>query len=229
MDEKRCTIGIISKNAWSIIARELSVQDLIQLRAGCKWLNDVVRSMNGRWFRAHQWFVARKGTKSKVKSAIKCHPGRMTYQCISDKHPLINDVDVKYQRKRQIIADGLVTENDCTSRRCWSYTVPKTEQDVPLGKGYKPKRNIYLYWYLIECYRHKKKKQVRAVNEYNNYIIGCQRDRHQKKREIEWLQKQIKHSKEREEELHVKRDAKIAKNEHNQVFDGVRINNYKGK
>lgn len=220
----------ISKNAWGIIAHELSVQDLIQLRGTCRWLNNVVQSMNARWYRAHQWFVARNGAKRNVKSAVRCHTAALRGYCIPLSHAKLQGMS---WREKQIaiqsgMEKGVFTEADCDKRLHWKYKVPEREQDIPLDKGYKPKRNCYMFWYLIEVYRHKKKDVKERITAYNGALVDCQRQREQNRWAIKRLQEEIAASHVREQELHVKRDAAIAVHQANDIFEGVRINCYKG-
>jgi hypothetical protein len=226
-----CTIGLISKNAWGIIAHKLKVQDLIELRRTCQRLNDVVTGMNPRWFRAHQWFVGKNVSKGKVKSAVKTHAGRrLRHHCIPDNHKLagVHGWNARFHRKIEGIQDGTFTEADCVRRTCWQYKVPQREQDIPLDKNYKPKRNVYMYWYLIECYRYYKREENQNIDYFNNSIIREQRARVGMQNEIVGLQKAIEVSKVREIGLREKHEVALAKYKRNDVFEGMRINSYKG-
>jgi hypothetical protein len=64
----------IGKDCWNLISEYgLTDKDLLSLRATCKFMNEVVKNMNELWFRAHQWFLIKYCTKSKVKSSVKKH------------------------------------------------------------------------------------------------------------------------------------------------------------
>lgn len=55
---------------------------------------------------------------------------------------------------QKAIDDGhFVAEKDCKYPGHFVHKVPKTELDIPLDKHFKPKKNNYIYHYLIECYR----------------------------------------------------------------------------
>jgi hypothetical protein len=223
--DTRCTIHVISKNAWSLIAPDLSVQDLIQLRGTCHRLNDVVRGMNARWYRAHQRFLSEKVAVSKVKCKVKCHIKKVDPYCIPRNHHLLkglNGWNQVYHAKCQMIANGELNENDCCKRSCWSYKVPSKEEDIPLDpKHYKPKRNVYMFWYLIECYRYYKKRDVANIRYYSDMVRDCQQRRWRMESEIQRLTlDQVAY----QEKLEVAQN----KNKTNLIFDGQRINSYKG-
>lgn len=65
-------------------------------------------------------------------------------------------------RKKKIIQDGAFTVDDCKERYHWSNIVPKKRDDIP-HKGYNKDRN-YIYYYLIDCYRHKSHRKQTDMN-----------------------------------------------------------------
>ena len=228
--DTRSTYGVISKNAWGIIAHELTVQDLIQLRGTCRHMNTIIKSMNARWYRAYQWFVGTKVSKSKVKSAVKCHPKDVAEACIRRSHPTLAGMSYyeQYNAKRRLIRGGAYTTADCKNRSCWQYKVPTREQDIPLDKNYKGKRNRYIYWYLIECYRYYKKDQNDTIKVHQGGIKHQQQDRERMKREIKYLKQSIASSITSEAASEEKLAVAVAKYQENAVFEGKRINCYKG-
>ena len=165
----------IGKDCWNLISENgLSDKDLLSLRATCKFMNRVVKHMNELWFRAHQWFVIKHGSGSKVKSSVRKHTRTqdVTYNCIPSGHPIM--YDPKYSqypatnryygitRRKKIIEDGAFTLDDCKEKYHWGYVVPKKRDDIP-HKGYNKERN-YIYYYLIDCYRHKSHRKKTDMN-----------------------------------------------------------------
>ena len=227
----RSSFHIISKDAWRIITEQLTVKDLLQLRGTSRYLNEIVKSLNTRWFQAHQWFVSRKVSKSKVKSAIKCHIRRLNANCIAQNHPSVHG-ETWYERRERIllgIADGILTEADCTNKRCWVYKVPNREQEIPLDrKHYNPKRNRYIYWYLIECYRHYKHHEKNKVEYYLSQANQNIRQIKASRQKIEALRKQNEILSNNQAKLEEKFRLEKAKYDSNMIFEGTRINGYKG-
>jgi len=224
-------IHIISKDAWRIITNDLDVQDLLQLRGTCRHMNGIVKSLNARWYRAHQWFLSRKGTKSKVKSAVKCHTAPFCYRCIPHNHQLVRGASW-YERTQSIRAgldEGKFTEADCNKKTCWKYRVPRREQEIPVDKKhYKPKRNRYIYWYLIECYRHYKAIEKRRVEFYEYEVRQARLKLQTFRRTIEVLREKINTSITDEAEYDKKLRLERAKYDKNKIFEGTRINGYNG-
>lgn len=220
----------VSRDVWCMIAEEVTIQDLLALRATCKHMNKMVKSMKQRWYRAWQWFVIQHLQAKKVRSAVRSHTGRFSSNCISMTHKKIPKElqSTRYGLHQQrlfiiskMIKKGELTEMDCECRYHWKYIVPKTEQDIPLDKNFKPKRNRYIYWYLIECYRYygtqhnetleKQKSMIEATkNQIKSYEITLQK----RKAELPLLERKYKETNK--------------KYKGNNLFAGVRINGYKG-
>ena len=172
----------IGKDCWNLIAKYgLSTEDLLALRATCKYLNNIVKGMNEEWFRAHQWFLISKSNKSKAKSAVKVHKYDLKPDCIHDGHPKIVELvennlgyygydlySRKNQLKAKMIKDGDVTFDDCKIRYHWNQVVPKSRNDIP-HTGYNKKR-VYIYYYLIECYRYYNKKHLSELKSVEQEI-----------------------------------------------------------
>lgn len=217
---------IINKDAWHVIGRELHVHDLVNLRATCKLLNTVVKSMNTRWFRAHQWFLCRNGTKSKVKSAVKKHYGAgVTWRCVPRARVLNNNDGgfVGYheyqQRALALIESGDFTEEDCTDRYHWHMVVPTTESDIPLKKY--NKRNCYMYWYLIECYRIKGARHEEELRRLANEVVRLKRRERELVECLERVRKRIP-------DMEVALEAKKTRYHENSIFKDTRVTSYKG-
>lgn len=236
MHAARSTIHLISKNAWSILIEELSVRDLLELRRTCKRMNEIVKSFNERWYRAHQWYVNRVVSHAKVKSVAKIHQSSLTALCISRAHPRLNGLS--WNQKSLLInsgvQDGTFTKADCRIRYHWKYKVPAREQDVPLDYNYKPKRNKYIYWYMIECYRQMKTKTLdkisfrRAeVDKHKNQRTILKKTNQEKLIEIERNKRRIVESYDLEDQARVELLEAIRGHEVNKIFEGVRINCYK--
>ena len=215
----------IGKDCWNIIAKYgLSTKDLLSLRSTCKYLNNIVKSMNEEWFRAHQWFLISMSNKSKAKSAVKVHRHELNYNCIDDTHPKVQEFLQKnnYTRnyysyelfhrkvnfKKKIITEGEVTLDDCKNRYHWNQVVPKSRNDIP-HTGYN-KHNIYIYYYLIECYRYYNKKHLTELKNTQQ--------------EIDELKPQV----DRYEYLLGKIDELHEKYYDNEIFKDCRVNSYKG-
>jgi len=164
-------MAFLGRDVWSIIGEQIAVQDLLALRQTCRGMNDIVKKMNERWYRAYQWFLIRKGSKTKVKSAVRKHKSAgVTRHCIPNNHPAIMAMNVYLanndyaysvvQKKAQMIKSGEFTVSDCKDRKHWSVIVPTCCSDIPVD-GCNPKK-LYIYHYLIECWRYNNNKhQVR--------------------------------------------------------------------
>src|SRR5208283_59444 len=126
--------------------------------------NKYVIGMQSRWYRAHQWFVAKHSSQTKVKCAIKVHRSAVTPHCVPENynfpgrpehlkgHYPRNYATNDFLRRgfQKAIDDGLFTEANCCQRYHFVVTVPKSEVDIPLDAHFQPKRNNYIYHYLIE-------------------------------------------------------------------------------
>lgn len=211
----------IGKDCWNIIAKYgLSTKDLLSLRLTCKYLNGIVKSMNEEWFKAHQWFLISKANKSKAKSAVRLHSRGIGPDCVSDHHPEIQKITNNgggffaydwYNRKRdakiKLIDDGVVTIDDCKVKYHWKQIVPKSRNDIP-HDGYK-KNNIYIYYYLIECYRYYNKKHETELKRVEQ--------------EINELKKHV----DQYNYLLTKKDELKQKYVNNEIFKDCRVTSYK--
>lgn len=174
--------NLINKDCWNIIAGYgLTEKDLLSLRATCKYMNNMVKSLNELWFKAHQWFLISTSDKSKAKSASKVHNYNFGYGCVKDEHPLLSSIYrdngwySKYsinELKTNLIQKGELTLNDCSKKYHWKVIVPKCRNDIP-HEGYN-KKNQYIYYYLIECYRYYNKKHEAEIRQINKEIDELQ-------------------------------------------------------
>lgn len=152
------------KDIWQVIGSNLTLRELLALRQTCHAMNAVVKKMNERWYKAYQWLLIRLGNTSKVKSSVRVHKGPVNVGCISNDHPdlrcIWNDVDLtghKLQQGRlRILSNGFCLEQ-CENKTHWSVNYPESEGAIPLGKHYL-KYRVYLFYYLIECWRHFSQK-----------------------------------------------------------------------
>jgi hypothetical protein len=175
-------MAYLGKDVWSIIADALNVQSLLCLRQTCRGMNTIVKNMNERWYREYQWFIIRKGSHSKVKSAVKKHiefrskvpvkPGTPHTTCIPFDHPTLLAFKAVHghhhalvmTEKQRMITDGEFLVSHCKDRSHWTFVVPNKLIDIPVDKC-NPQKS-YIYHYLIECFRHNKQvHQHRLSNE----------------------------------------------------------------
>jgi hypothetical protein len=183
-------------------------------------MNNIVKNMNEEWFKAHQWFLISTSNKNKAKSAVRVHETQMHPDCIAHNHPLLKEIydqetngwrydlyNRKQELKRKLIANGEVTVNDCVNRYHWKTIVPKSRNDIP-HEGYN-KKNSYIYYYLIECYRYYNKHHESELKRVNNEIDEL----HPK---VERYYNLLK----RKEELN-------DKYKDNEIFKKSRVNDYK--
>lgn len=224
--------NLIGKDCWNIIAKYgLSVNDLLSLRATSKAMNNIIKSMNEVWFKAHQWFLISLSGKTKAKSAVRVHSRELNPDCISDKHPLIEsdaknennaydrgyynpfynpyryERNEKREKKKILILNGDLTLDDCCNRYHWNYVVPKSRNDIP-HDGYN-KKNQYIYYYLIECYRYYGKKHEIELRRID--------------REIDELKPKV----DSYYELLQKKEELSQKYMDNDIFKKCRVDNYK--
>lgn len=215
----------VPKDVWGIISQELGIRDLLSLRTTCTRLNGIVINMQARWFRAHQWFLA-KNNQRKVKCAVRVHTARLSRHCIPFDYPYPGKLPTNGYRQRneahqKLIDDGTFQESDCKqSYGHWSVRVPKNELDIPLDKNFKPKRSNYIYYYLIECYRvkypeHSSKKENlrRAIIAYKREISDCEHRIKRRREQIEQHERDL-----------LKVDTEF---KDNNIFDGYAVNSYK--
>lgn len=215
---------VIGKDCWNLIAAYgLSTKDLLSLRATCKYMNNIIKSMNEEWFKAYQWFLISVSNKNKAKSAVRVHNRELRPDCIGGNHPLLAEVNQpnpygyggwmhnQYNRKQEIkqrmIKNGEFTIDECTCRYHWRTVVPQSRNDIP-HEGYN-KKNQYIYYYLIECYRHYNK-----INEAEKRRVDS---------EIYELEPKV----ERYNYL-LKRKIELSdKYKDNEIFKSRRVNEYK--
>lgn len=222
--ESDSSYKLANKDVWKLIGQQLKLKDLLSLRQCSQFLNDVVKSMNMRWFRAHQWFVCRHGTKSKVKSAVKKHRGDATTSCFPANHPCFyvggNRIDyhARQAAAKALIDSGEFTEEDCKDNWHWNWVTPKSEHDIPLVKY--NKKQTYLYWYLIECYRVYSPRHKEDVQRAQREVVSL-RDR------IKELEHALVRARLRLPEAEKEAAEKMAKFRANAVFEGARVNTYK--
>ena len=204
---------LIGRDCWNLIAEcGLTDKDLLSLRATCHYMNGIVKGMNELWFRAHQWFLIKHGGSRKVKSAVKKHVYSQTVveHCIPYNHPALKDTGYhnRYSLKQQMIQTGKFTLDDCKQNYHWKHIVPKERDDIP-HKGYN-KKNKYIYYYLIECYRYKSNKKRVDANTA--------------RRTMDRLEHYVREYNEAKREL--KKQEKLFSD--NDIFNGVVINSYEG-
>lgn len=217
--KSRCTIHIISRDAWGIISANLQVQDLLALRRACKALNKIVIGMNVRWYKAHQWFVKRHKSGRNVKSAVRVHNVELQASCFPSGYviPNLHKYTVRSQESldhwsrnaifQMLIADEVFLESDCQNKYHYAWKVPASEQEIPLDKHYKPKRNQYIFWYLIECYRQYSAPYLHQISYAKTQIENCENQITQFKKDLKNLNS--------------------GKYGSNTIFKKVRINSYK--
>jgi hypothetical protein len=210
--------NLIGKDCWNIIAKYgLTEKDLLSLRATCKHMNNTIKSLNELWFKAYQWFLISTSNHTKAKSAVRVHDRELNVDCIKDNHPLLGDVvqnNANYagririvEKKSILIAKGDLTLDDCDNRYHWKYVVPQSRNDIP-HDGY-DKKNQYIYYYLIECYRYYNKKHEIEIRHID--------------KELDDLKPKV----DRYHELSAKREELSQKYHENNVFKKCRVDNYK--
>jgi hypothetical protein len=214
----------VPKDVWGIIAEDISIKDLLSLRATCTRLNAIVISMQARWYRAHQWFLA-KNDKRRVKSAVRIHTPRLDLRCFPHdyKYPgrlLTSTLTERYEHQRSMIIDGTFLESDCCQSNHFIYRVPKEECDIPLDQNFKPRRNNYIYFYLIERSRFLYPRYREEVNRLESSINSM-------KREILNMEKRTKRF--RDDIVLNELKLKKLKEEHSStnIFEGHAVNRYK--
>lgn len=218
-------MAFLGRDVWSIIGDQLPVQDLLSLRQTCHGMNAIVKKMHERWYRAYQWFLIRKGSKAKVKSAVKRHKGPVKESCVPSNHPiLVAAGPVVYQntlrdRKAELIRKGDFVVSNCKDRNHWECIVPGSCGEIPIDKC-NPKK-LYIYHYLIECWRFNDNKhqiQIRGcINEFENMERRRQR--------LLWkLSNNEKYMVAASEALQSLKQ----KYAENNIFEGARIDLYKG-
>lgn len=231
---------LICKNIWGLIGNQLRLQDLLELRRSCKWLNQIVKGMNARWYRAHQWFMGKHVNKNRVKSAVRVHHYPISSRCVAyNNNPLIDQVrkDVfdnsrivpVHQILQYIVDNEMIKESDCNRTYHWITKIPTSEREIPLEpKQYKPKRNIYMYWYLVEAYRVLKRKHEKTLLYHEERYANAQKTQRRSAEEIRRLQDRIERAK-KSEAYHAQLKEKLkGKYAGNDIFKNFRVNNYKG-
>lgn len=180
---------LLGRDCWNLVAADLSVKDLLHLRSTCHYMNRIVKTMNERWYRAHQWFLIKYGDKKKVKSAFrkhrvvkrKYHNGTSeilytTNDCIPPDHPALIGSNHNYHEIvricQELIKSGQFTSKDCKRKEHWTIVTPQKESEIP-NDGC-DKKQAYIYHYLIECYRFHKDRHIRELARLENTIAATQ-------------------------------------------------------
>lgn len=227
-DQMTTTILHLTRDIWSIIFRDFGVSDLLCIRVTCKSLNTIVKKQNVFWYREHQWFLQQKGKISKMKSRTRVHSDVVHSWCVPETHPALPQgfrTTPYYQRmsiRHALVRDGAIDPNECCKNpRCQVWVGRNSKVAIPLGKHFK-KHNCYLYWYLIERYRHI---TVRAKNSTR----GKRNDLNYRKRKVRELETEIQEHRSKIRRLDVEIRDEIAVMKRNDVFDKVkRIDTYRG-
>jgi hypothetical protein len=122
---------------------------------------------------------------------------------------------------KQAFENGRFTEADCVERNHWSYRVPESESDIPLNKHFKPRRNKYIYQYLIECYRYRRPLHTMRIESYER---GVQNARYK----VQRYEAELQRMRTRLAELEPKLKNLRERYKDNTLFEGKRINLYRG-
>jgi hypothetical protein len=161
--------------------------------------------MQSRWYKAHQWFVAKHSSSNKVKCAVKTHVVALQLCCVPEDYPYpgrperltgnyhrinANIKEVRLGRLKAIV-DGIFTESDCCQRYHFMSKIPTSEVDIPLDKHFRPKRNNYIYHYLIECYRRKQPMHIEEVVNADRIIRQCEHEIIQAQETIKSRERQL--------------------------------------
>ena len=215
----------VPKDVWGIIGEELGVRDLLSLRQTCQRLNVIVIGMQARWYRAHQWFLAKHNGQSKVKSAVRVHNTRLSRHCVPNNFPYPGKLPTHsyYDRiaaHQKLIDDGEFQESDCKAHHHWKIRVPKSEHDIPLDTFFKPKKCNYIYYYLIESYR-------KRAPLHSNVQVNLARETALYKREIAECERKIKRRLEQISQNEKKLEEEKLKFIDNRIFEGYAVNSYK--
>lgn len=217
----------IGQNCWTLIANELRPLDMLNLRATCKYMNNIIKKMNSRWYRSYQWYLTRKCDK-KVKCAHVAHWDCVTADCIPDNNPILlsllekdTNLHIMVAKKRMITAKlfTVANINECVDKFHLRTIYPKSESEIPLT-GCDPKR-IYMYHYLIECYREKHSQHQTKLLKFPEQIKKAEQD-------IEYMFSRLQRDQKRLEVMRVKFDVLQKQYANNHIFEGTNIARYKG-
>jgi hypothetical protein len=216
---------IFPKDIWNLIGSRLNLRSLLSLRATCTKLNTIVIGMQSRWYKAHQWLLARNHNPGKVKCAVNVHPSQVTILCVpSDyNYPGKQPGDSYLIRRlayQKAIEEGQFTESDCKVSFHWRKRIPQNERDIPLDKHFKPKLNNYIYFYLIECYRIIKPRQNQSLSYHKGRVHSGTKEIAECYKRIERRTKEVENSKQQIIEL----EKEYVKNN---IFEGFAVNRYK--
>ena len=222
-------------DVWKYMLYELPCKDLMQLRQTCKHMNKIVKNMNEYWFKAYQFFLMTHLQAGKAKSAVKAHKGPLRYYCISHKHdkvqkrmiemwPETNIQMIGYHQRLKVIEilmkENSFTENDCNYKQHFSFTIPKSPTEIPLNIGYVKKRK-YIYHYLIECYRLYKKQHNNNLKYLKERCITL-------REELDSCAQRLERGRKELLQLEGKIENASKKYKDNHIYDGKRIDLYKG-
>lgn len=201
----------LGRDVWSVIGSKLSIRDLLALRQTSRAMNNIVKQMNDRWYRAYQWFIITKVDCKKAKSAMKVHrPHIKSVDCVPQSHPLLvalskqpwtSAIHVQWhQTRKQILESKDFDRNNCENRYHWAVVVPNEESEIPLGKHYIKKRE-YMYHYLIECYRYYSHKHSTTLADSTRRIRQLESEKKDLERRWRDGKRQLEEAEERVEAL----------------------------
>lgn len=226
--------AVVPKDVWYMIGHDLSIKSLLNLRAVSRRLNEIVISMQSRWYRAHQWLVSGM-TKRRVKCAVRVHTAFFGPRCMNSNFEFPGRKELGLpsgnlynwtQRSifdnavKKLIEDGEITDEKCECRWHCSMKVPQSENEIPLDHHFKPKQNHYIYHYLIESYRKLKPEHDKKINAFEHSILCSKRAI----RNAEEVIVRSKHQLKKHEEELIRERKKFKQND---IFAGYKINAYK--
>ena len=215
-----------SRDVWKLIAPRLpDHQDLIELRATCHAMDDFVKSLQARWYRAHQWFCIQNGLASKCHAVKRSHPGEVSPECFRQQtHTYLQERQERFRLDsiREKIAAGELRKKDCRKTSHWRRKYPASENAIPLGKKFKPDKNVYYFWYLIERYRCKVADERSTLEYYEDILERRVRTYQDYKRGMVEAKERLKKGRADVDKLR-----KVLESKSN-IFEGCRINAYKG-
>ncbi len=219
------SFNIIGKDIWTMITWQLTKEDLLHLRQTCNYFKTVVTDLNTRWYQAYQWFIVSTLHKpNSSKCAVRVHAGHLRKYCIPYDHPklaVLPFINPMYA----VTINNIIAENDvtiCKRKTHWHYKIPESEQDIPIDKNFDKKKK-YLYFYLIACYRHHKKK-------HTDHLDMTKDNLQQLITSEQYLTRQLQHTKSQIIKSKNMIDRLSQKYADNTVFDKVtRIDTYNNK
>jgi hypothetical protein len=216
---------------WANIIEYLGSWDALQIRQTCTLINENIIACQTYWYRHFTWFLIKQNKRVALfKTACKRYHKddiKVGVNCLSVQQEEALSVALavpisKLGESGVVTADVLSKAGiSCGNPQHYIYDLPESRHQIPIHPSdYHPKKQLYIYRFLIHNYRHRRDK-VKRFNIDDVTLDIKRMERHVAKLLIdtERARRQLEMLKEAAAELKIVRK--------NDVFFGTKSRQYK--